>query len=82
MVCGDAAAVTALLQHGAVADAADSNGRTALMHAAERGRYDIVRRLLVHGARKELKDRAGRTAFDQAVDGGHSDIIALLRDAS
>ncbi len=79
---GDARSVVALLTQGADPDARLPGGRTALMEAAELGRYDIVRELMVRGARKDLVDGQGRTAFDLAAARNHSDIVALLRDAS
>lgn len=79
---GDAPGVEALLAKGADANAASSDGGTALMAAARLGRYDIVRHLLVHGAHRDQRDRQGRTAFDFAVERQDTDSIALLRDAS
>jgi ankyrin repeat protein len=61
--------VTALLiAHGAIIDAADNRGRTAVMIAAERGNAAMVERLLARGADRTLRDKAGNTARDLAAN--------------
>lgn len=66
---GDAAAVAALLGARANAKAADENGVTLVMRAAEGGNAEIVRLLLAAGADPTARDRDGRNAADRARDG-------------
>ncbi|TNJ26943.1 Kinase, NEK [Giardia muris] len=54
----------------------DSTGRTALMHAAERGHADLVRLLRPREAR--LQDSRGWTALFYAVDKLNANCIELL----
>jgi ankyrin repeat protein len=83
--------ITLLLQAGADVNAADSNGRTALHGAAQKGYDRIVGFLAGRGARLDVKDRRGLTPLDAAMglagnggfDGSRADIhestAALLR---
>ena len=66
---GDADVVGALLAAGYKANAADENGVTLLMRAAEAGYSEPVRLLIAAGADKTLRDRGGRNAADRARDG-------------
>lgn len=57
-------------------DGIDSNGRTALMIAAENGFIEICKILVENGADVSITDNAGKTALDYA----HSEkIISLLK---
>ncbi|KAL6823022.1 hypothetical protein J3E69DRAFT_305131 [Trichoderma sp. SZMC 28015] len=58
--------VPLLLQKGADVDAANNDGRTALMEAALWGRLRSVKALLDSNASKSAKDRHGRSAMDLA----------------
>ena len=53
-------------------------GQTALFHAVEAGRADVVRYLLQHGARADVRDDAGRTPGAVARS---EEIAALLPPA-
>jgi len=64
---GDTGRVKALIEHGYKLEAADRDGRTALMLAAQHGHADIVRLLLAKGARSDARDRQGFTAYGLAV---------------
>lgn len=44
-------------------DETNPHGRTALMFAAEAGRFDVVRALLARGADPTIRDQDGRTAY-------------------
>jgi ankyrin repeat protein len=57
-----------LIERGAVIDAADNRGRTALMTGAERGDAAVVTSLIAHGAIRGLRDKAGKTACDLAAN--------------
>jgi ankyrin repeat protein len=61
------ALVAMLLDKGALIDARDNRGRTALMTAASLGHDEIVALLLKRGADARLKDLAGKTAADLAT---------------
>ncbi|SIO61328.1 Ankyrin repeat [Singulisphaera sp. GP187] len=69
-----------LLDHGADVEARDqADGRTALMHAVEKGHEDIVRALLDAGAEVDARDeRNGRTALHWATQGGRAGAVELL----
>jgi ankyrin repeat protein len=58
-----AAAADALIQFGAEVDATDPRGRTALMHAVERGRMDVVTVLLLAGADRQVQAPDGSNAM-------------------
>ena len=60
--------VDVLLARGAVLDAADNRGRTALMIAAALGDAATVALLLQRGADRALKDEDGKTALDLAAN--------------
>ena len=64
----------------------DKVGQTALMHAAERGRPDMVRLLLEHNADVYACDEDGNNALHWAVRGGYlsdnpSHLLDTLVDA-
>ena len=76
-------AVDVLLEHGADPNAADYDGETALMLAAQRGFTAIAANLLAHGADVVLAEKKlGETALSRARFSGHKDIEALLRAAT
>ena len=62
-------------------DDVDSNGTTALMHAADHGRMDMVRFLLEVGADKDLGDTYGNTALIRASQHNHVETARLLLQA-
>lgn len=78
---GEAKDVQRLLAAGAKVNAFGSNGKTALIEAAERGRSDIVLILVAAGADLNLSHRGVGTALEAAERGGHRELAQLLRDA-
>ena len=66
-----------LLQHGADVAAANNDGLTALMRAAERGHEAVAQLLLQHGADVAAKND-GLTALMCAAGGGHEAVAQLL----
>lgn len=85
--------VRLLLEHGARVDAADVQGRTALMAASnsyieafgaygsgQDGMVRIIELLLTHGADVNQRTPAGETALDGAMrlGGGHARIVRAL----
>jgi ankyrin repeat protein len=81
-----------LLAHGAVLDAADSRGRTALTEAAFAGNFNAVKLLVKAGANVEHKTAEGLTALQVArnrlkqgreehipLDGQHRKVIQFLQ---
>merc|ERR1711988_158294 len=62
---GDAAELESLVRAGANVNAADYDGRSALMLAACEGHETAVRSLLSMGADPHLKDRHGCSALDE-----------------
>ena len=85
----DTDVVAALLDAGFDAKAADPDGVTLVMRAAEVGNAETVRLLLKAGADPAARDRSGRNAADRARDGLRSGaprdyalILKLLTDES
>ncbi|MBF0176911.1 MAG: ankyrin repeat domain-containing protein [Magnetococcales bacterium] len=56
----------------------DFLGHTALIHAAEAGRVDLVEELIQRGAEINLRDQWGRTALSAALHNDHREIVTLL----
>ncbi|KAK8395196.1 hypothetical protein O3P69_006137 [Scylla paramamosain] len=59
-------------------DAQDSEGKTALHHAAAQGHGDALLFLLGSKSNVELKDNAGMTAFLRAVEKSQQHIVQML----
>jgi hypothetical protein len=74
----DLVAVEMLLQYGAVVDAQNRSGLTALMEAAAQGNVEIVHRLLAAGADPTRKDRTGKTAGKWAATYKKEGVMKLL----
>jgi ankyrin repeat protein len=67
-----------LLEHGAVIDAVDLDGWTALMWACWSGMPATVERLLENGASPAAADAEGNTALIIAARRGHARIVRAL----
>jgi ankyrin repeat protein len=79
---GDAHAVHLFLQAGMDPNVADEKGKTALIHAAEKGRTDIAKLLLDRGAIINAQDKIfGGTPLHWGAFNGHADTIKLLLNA-
>jgi ankyrin repeat protein len=59
-------------------DAADKNGATALIRAAETGDVRALRALIADGADVNAQDKNGWTALMKAAKGGHIKAVADL----
>ena len=79
---GAAECVAVLLDSGAAADPADTDGKTALWLAAANGNPDCVALLLDEGAVTEHTDFKGRSAVYIAAAHGHVQTISLLHEHS
>src|SRR5215831_12407427 len=85
----DAASVRLLLDHGAIVNAVDPFGRTALMYAAVSDLLplDSVKLLVEHGADVNAKDNhklgsdSGLTVLDIAKSHGHTPVVDYLEKA-
>jgi ankyrin repeat protein len=73
--------VVCLIAAGAVIDAVDEEGYTALMYASGQGRSTIVRLLLEAGACEILVNIKGQTAEDMAHPECRSVLVALREQA-
>lgn len=71
----------AILGKGADVNAADAQGRTALMLAVEKGHALVVQVLLSAGADVNAKDAQGRTAANRAQDNNFPLILQALTNA-
>ncbi|MCX6773597.1 MAG: ankyrin repeat domain-containing protein [Candidatus Micrarchaeota archaeon] len=69
------------LDAGAIINARDSNGRTALMDASFFGYREICRLLISKGIDIDAKDNAGRTALFWAKENCKNEIGELLKAA-
>ncbi len=78
---GDQGAVRQLLQHKAGANAAQSDGMTALHWAAIRDDVSVARLLLAAGAEVSLKTRLGVTPLFIAAKRGSASMIEVLLKA-
>jgi ankyrin repeat protein len=70
--------VQTLLKQGTDPNAADENGRTALMLAAFDGYTSTVQELIKYGADIDTCDQIGRTALIYAASGPNSEVVELL----
>ncbi|RDW64524.1 uncharacterized protein DSM5745_09935 [Aspergillus mulundensis] len=79
---GAVGAAKLLLQHPNIdINHADSNGTSALNHAAQNGYYAIVEALLDAGADTEVMEEGSNgTAIMRAIDYGRTSIVQLLVD--
>ena len=77
-LAGNLAVAESLLKAGAVVDATDSDGYTALIRAAERGDADIVDLLLKRNAKPNAQNRQGVSAMMFAARSGNAEIVRIL----
>ncbi|XP_064553048.1 L-asparaginase 1 [Drosophila montana] len=63
---------------GANLDVADGTGRTALHHACQLGKVDVVKYLLPFYENPSVKDSLGLGPIQYAKVGNHCDIVAML----
>ena len=75
---GDSTKIREMLGYGWNPNAADYDGRTALMLASSRGFRDIVEAVLAAGANPNVVDAFGGTALLEACKHGHDDVIDVL----
>lgn len=83
MEANTVAKVKLLIDHGARIDVADEEGRTALMHAADRDDVEVVEALLRSGADvREInkQNENGETLLMRATAGGKVALVKLLLD--
>ena len=78
---GDVDGLKAALAGGADVDALDGRGRTALMHAVNKGYTLLVEPLLEAGAVPDIRVPDGATALFMAMAHGHTEIVAMLMRA-
>lgn len=69
------------LKQGADPDIIDIDGKTALIHAAARGRNNIVKLLISHGVNLEARDDGGDTALSCATRLGYTETAQILTAA-
>jgi ankyrin repeat protein len=80
---GDFNRAASLLEAGASVNAKKNNGKTALIIAAERGKYDdgFTAFLLEHGADLSMKENKGNTAFLSAAKSGNREGLQQLLES-
>ncbi len=72
------AIATLLIEHGAVVDAKDNSGWTALTFAASSGHIETARVLLDHKADPNVRNSNGQTPLISAAMDGRTDMARLL----
>lgn len=72
------AATKLLIEQDIPLDSADSDHRTALIHASRNDHYDVAKLLIEKGALLLPVDGDGLTAFASAAQHGHTAIAMLL----
>jgi serine/threonine-protein phosphatase 6 regulatory ankyrin repeat subunit B len=77
---GQLDAIRLLVNYGALVDAADDSGKTALMYAASRDYVKIVRFLVQSGAHVNVRDTRRWTALHYAVSGNAKASVEYLID--
>ena len=70
--------VAGLLAHGADVDAADSDRRSAVIHATRLGDLETLRLLVEAEAYVRVRDRFHRTALFYAVEADRRDLVVYL----
>jgi hypothetical protein len=75
---GQTKEVASLIDRGTPIDAADRDGRTALMLAAQRGHAETVKLLLDRGAKPDLRDKQGMSAYALALLAGRDDVLRVF----
>lgn len=78
---GEIETVRALCDRGALVDAADAAGNTALMFASQGGHADTVELLLSKGARPNTRSAIGATALMYGCQYGYETVVQALLDA-
>ena len=69
------------MQAGADVNAAQQDGFTPLMGAAQNGHAELVSYLLRQGANPKARTADGRSAFTLAAEENHEEVLKLLRAA-
>ena len=75
---GDATTVRLMLNQNFNANAADYDGRTALMLASAKGHKEVVSLLLSSRADPSATDNLGGSALLEAARHGHDDVLDAL----
>jgi hypothetical protein len=75
---GQTKEVASLIARGTPIDAADRDGRTALMLAAQHGHAETVKLLLDRGAKPDLRDKQGLSAYALALLAGRDDVVRVF----
>jgi len=70
--------VANMIEAGAVIDAEDNNGRTALHEAAYEGHTTTVEILIALGAKVNVKDKKKNTPLHDASHKGHGEVVNIL----
>ena len=71
--------VSLYIEAGMAVDAANEDGNTSLILAAEEGETKVVQVLLERGADVDFRNRSGSTALEVALRKGHKQVAELLK---
>lgn len=77
---GDMAKVQRALNEGALIDAKDDEGMSALLWAAFQNREEIIKLLIEQGADTSFKSHSGRTILSYAIQNKNDKLIRYLLD--
>ena len=80
MEANTAAKVKLLVTHGAAVSAVDDEGKTAALHAGERGDVEVLEALLQAGANVNVQNKNGETLLMLAVKSGEVKLVHELLD--
>jgi ankyrin repeat protein len=78
-VSGQSEVAKLLLGKGAIIDAADEDGSTALIAAAENGHIEVIKLLVKNGADEHARSPNGKTAWLIAESKGRIEVLRLLK---
>ena len=75
---GDLEKIRECLSNGVNINAVDSDGKTALMWACQKGHFEVAITLISSGTDINAKDKNGKTAINYSAESGNVELMKLL----